>query len=229
MKILMDMFGFANIAYQEPTTALQLVSLSKNRYDIKEPIKFFHTINNTDFAFIAEYTDSVIMTFRGTDNFNGWISDFAAYPLKEAKTIHQGFYDGWTSFKSFIDNYLKSYNKQPIYVTGHSRGAAIAVLCARHLAKNRDVSGSSCIVFGCPRIGNRNFRDEFNKLPIDLTRVENGYDLVTGIPSSKLGFRHVGKDCWFEQPRWHKLFSKIRDHLTHNYEKSLRKGKHKRH
>ncbi len=229
MKILRDIWGFANIAYQEPTNAGQLVSLSKNRYNIQEPDKFIHKIDNTDYAFIAEYPNRIIMTFRGTDNIKGWLSDFEIYPLQEAKTIHQGFYDGWIVFKEMIDKYIKSYDEKPIYTTGHSRGAALAVLCARHLAKNRGINGLSCIVYGCPRIGNKTFRDEYNKLPIDTTRVENGYDLVTGAPPSKMGFRHVGKDCWLEKPRWHRWFLKMYDHLTKNYEKSLNTGKHRKH
>lgn len=229
MEILRDLWGYANIAYQEPTSAGQLVSLSKKRYNIQEPNKFIQTSNKTDYVFIAEYSHRIIMSFRGTDNFKEWLSDFDIYPLQELKTIHQGFYDGWIFFKTIIDKYIKSYDGRPLFTTGHSRGAALAVLCARHLAKNREVSGLSNIVYGCPRIGDKKFRDEYNKLPIDTTRVENGYDIIIGAPSYRLGFRHVGKDCWLQKPRYHRWFLKAYDHLPINYEKSLKTGKHKKH
>lgn len=229
MSVLKDIWGYANIAYMEPLDKMHLVSLSKGKYDIPEPEKFIDTADNTDFAFIAEYPDRVIMSFRGTDNFKGWLSDFDVYPLQDAKMIHQGFYDGWAFFKSWVDKYIETYDKKDLFITGHSRGAALAVLCARHLAKNRDIKGISCIVYGCPRIGNRDFRDQYNKLPIDLTRVTNGYDLVTRIPTHNMKFRHVGKNYWLKQPLFHRWFLKAFDHLSPNYEKSLKRGKHKAH
>jgi len=226
MKILKDMWCFANIAYEEPVSRKELVTVSANRYGLKEPDIFITPSNKTDYAFIAEYPNRIIISFRGTDNIRGWISDFNIYPLQELKTIHQGFYDGWLFFKPMVDQHTKLYQEKPVFITGHSRRAAMAVLCARHLAKNRGITGISCIVYGCPRIGNKEFRDEYNKLPIDTTRVVNGYDLVTGLPFSAMGFRHVGKEYLFKKPIFHKWFLKIADHLPPNYEKSFKEKKY---
>lgn len=223
MSIIKDMWGYADIGYKEPLNKKQLVSLSKDKYNIQEPDKYQYRLDKTDFAFIAEDSHHIIISFRGTDNFKGWLSDFDVYPLQELKMIHQGFYDSWSFFKPWIDKYIESYNGKDLFIIGHSRGAAFAVLCARHLAKNRNIKGSSCIVYGCPRIGTKEFRDQFNKLPIDCTRITNGFDLVTRIPTHLMGFRHVGKNIRLKQPLFHKWFLKIFDHLPKNYKKSLQK------
>jgi len=79
------------------------------------------------------------------------------------------------------------------------------------------------ISYGSPAVGIKAFRNEFNMLPIDFTRVINGYDFAQHVPFRSLGFRHVGKYYWLYQPFYHRYFCKIYDHIPKNYTKALLK------
>jgi len=141
-------------------------------------------------------------------------------------TIHNGFYDAWNTFKKPINQYInkilniESLPFPKIEVTGHSKGSTLATLCCRHLAKNRRLPCSG-IVFGTPRVGNKEFRNEFNILPINFTRVNLGYDIVKYVPPALWTFRHVGKSYWLKQPFWHKYFMKVHNHFPSNYNKKI--------
>ena len=181
--------------------------------------------NIDDFGYIAEGPDRIIISFRGTKGtIRAWIENFMVWPLAGdgffqsgpwgEGTIHKGFYDAWVWFKDpitqYIKNLLKTNPKPNIYCTGHSRGGALSTLCARHIAKNLGIP-CSCIGFGSPMVGNSEFRDQYNKLPIYHTRCEMEFDIVPTVPPTSFGFRSVGIPLIFKKPyllpftgRWYK-------------------------
>jgi len=178
--------------------------------------------NDTDFAYAAIYNHFATFSFKGTENWEQWKSNLDPYPLRgEAAQefffkpgewgegiIHDGFYTSWKFFKPCVDKIVEQYNltnkKFTILIDGHSRGGALAELCARHLAKNRGIT-CSCIVFEAPGVGTKTYRDEFRSLTINGTRVENKWDPVPGLPPKALGFYHgCANRIWNPAPRWQK-------------------------
>jgi predicted lipase len=163
--------------------------------------------NNLDYGYMAEYKDKLVICFKGTKNIAAWVSDFDVYPLRSdylfvdgnwgKGTIADGFYTGWSAFKSTISDYIKnnlingSLSKK-IICTGMSRGGTLAILAARHIAKNLKLP-CSCISFGSPAPGSSVLRDEIDILPINLTRVVYGKDPVPTLPPERFGFRQPGK------------------------------------
>lgn len=223
MKIIPDMWRFAEICRKEPTGNEPLFAGS-----VFIPMK-----NNLDFGYIAEFDNRVVICFMGTKNLRAWISDFDVLPLREDSkmtnrrwgegTICDGFYTGWSNFKQAVNQYLDTVTKQkPIICTGHSRGGVLAILCARHIAKNIKIP-CSCISFGSPAPGNKKCRDEIDSLPLNLTRVVHGYDVVTSLPPLELGFYQPGKLEWLKELPIHKMFLslRIRDHFYSTYTKAL--------
>lgn len=225
MRIIPDMWRFAEICSHEPTGEQPLFSGS-----IFTPMK-----NDLDFGYIADFKDRLIICFMGTKNLQAWISDFDVFPLRDDSkitnghwgegSICDGFYTGWSEFKKPITDYLirnQNDSKKNIICTGHSRGGVLAILCARHLAKNLNMP-CSCISFGSPAPGNKKCRDVINKLPIDLTRVVHGYDIVTYLPPEELGFKQPGKKEWLKESILHKLIPhlRIKDHFYSTYTKGL--------
>ena len=204
--------------------------------------------NDEDYGYIAELSDKLIICFQGTRNLKAWITDFMAYPLKwegtlkdtrtgHAGTIHNKFYEAWSNFKPAIENYLFTYSKStkdtcaeiwkrdklpPIYMYGQSRGGALGALCARHIAKNLGIP-CSCIIFGAPAQGNKQYRDEFNLLPINCTDIIHGYEITGDLPPYWAGFRRVGRYLWLSEPVIHKYFYKIRDHFYSTTTRALMK------
>ena len=77
-------------------------------------------------------------------------------------------------------------------MTGHSYGAALAILCAVDLEYNYPFKDYEVIVFGCPRVGNKAFKDSYNLRIFKTLRVETRNDFITKLPFKFLGYEHVG-------------------------------------
>jgi len=85
-----------------------------------------------------------------------------------------------------------------VWFTGHSLGAAIALLAAAdQLRRGRTVQG--VYLFGAPRVGNLDFAKDYNLLIGRRTfRLVNFIDPVTRVPLFATGFVHVGRVCYFD-------------------------------
>ncbi|KAI4385061.1 hypothetical protein MLD38_003127 [Melastoma candidum] len=86
--------------------------------------------------------------------------------------------------------------KLSIIFCGHSLGASLAILSAFDLVANgvRDIPVAA-IVTGCPRVGNRAFREKYNSYPnLKALRVTNKMDAIPHYPSWMLGYIHVGTE-----------------------------------
>lgn len=211
MKILQKIWKYAKITYKEPT-------------NLNEPnIRFDSFHNNSDYFFILYTKQETIISFRGTDNIRGWISDLQAVRKSPEYGIHYGFYQSWIPLKKVLQEnsyFFEQQKLKPLFITGHSRGGVFAQLTARMLHKNYGLS-SSCITFGAPRIGGKAFRDDINKMAIDNTRVINGWDIVASLPLRTMGYHHAGHTYVLKQPFYHRLmYFRIKDHS--NYSEKLR-------
>lgn len=189
-------------------------------------------VNDKDFAVVMETTSKIIIVFSGTKNLRAMINNFNAYPLGEGMIL-QGFYDSWSYYKNAFDRFFRdnftvrakdfSGIKKELLITGHSRGGALASLCARHFAKNRQ-KPNTCYSFGAPPQGTQEYVDQYNQLPLLNIRCVNGYDIVpTMLLPKKLGFVHQNYLQHFPQPRWHRWFHKVRDHFYSNNTKAILK------
>lgn len=140
------------------------------------------------------------IVFRGTDTADEWKSNFAfcrkKIPYGNADSrvrVHEGFIDAYAC--DLVRNRIHALvPKRPcrVVVTGHSRGAALAALCALDLQYNFPHLDIEAYLFGCPRIGNAAFARSYNKRVCKTVRVCNGNDIVTKLPPAFMGYRHIG-------------------------------------
>lgn len=140
------------------------------------------------------------IVFRGTDTIEEWRSNFAfsrkrmPYGNKNSRIrVHEGFIGAYNSVlvrKRLHEIVPKK--KCRVVVTGHSRGAALAALCALDLQYNFPYLDVEAYLFGCPRIGNAAFSRSYDKRVCKTVRVQNGNDFVTKLPPAFMGYRHVG-------------------------------------
>ena len=234
-KLIPYTWEHSNLVYKRPRNDRASILIKESEFTFFE--------NKMDFAYAAIYEDHVIFSFKGTDNIKGWISNMDPYPLngdeynkkflKDGKwghgTIHDGFYKSWSFFKScitkIIDNYHVNPQEKQIITCGHSRGGALAELCSRHLAKNLSID-NSCFTFGAPAVGIKKYRDQFRSLPINGTRIVNGWDMVPLLPPKDLGFRHgCANELWVKKALWKKYIPWIRisDHYQKSYASLVRR------
>jgi triacylglycerol lipase len=72
--------------------------------------------------------------------------------------------------------------QRPTIVTGHSLGSALATLFVMENDSKRKFDISRLCTFASPRVGNKEFVQQFNRLPIDSWRIVNTEDLVPKVP-----------------------------------------------
>lgn len=127
-----------------------------------------------------------ILVFRGTDSKRDYVTDCECgiLPWDQNKPgIHKGFRKALDSVWDKIEKEL-SQLACPIFYTGHSLGAALAILAAARYAPR------AVYTFGSPRVGNEAFAASLQTLPIH--RVVDSKDAAALLPPEALGFRHAG-------------------------------------
>lgn len=178
--------------------------------------------------FLRRDKDILYITFRGTDSPKDWKTDLTfwkktiPYDNTDSKIrVHTGFINAYKT-TGVRDILLKSITNDTHYIkiSGHSMGAALAVLCAVDIQYNFPNRDIEVILFGCPRVGNKAFMLSYNKRVDKTVRVENGNDIVTKLPFIFMGYRHVGAKLHIGMIKFPLYFS-ANDHYPHKYYSSL--------
>jgi predicted lipase len=134
---------------------------------------------------IIETKNCCIVVFKGTDDIFDLMADIDFFPKKTPiGTVHRGFYNAFFKIYFRLKEHL-DLTKKKIFLTGHSLGAALAVLCSAYF-KHRN---PTLVTFGSPRVGAKNFIDYVSKDVLHI-RWENVNDIVCYSP---LMFEHFGE------------------------------------
>ncbi|KAF7826404.1 phospholipase A(1) DAD1, chloroplastic-like [Senna tora] len=103
-----------------------------------------------------------------------------------------------------IKKIIQSYGEEPLSltITGHSLGAALAILSAYDIAANFKHAPMMVTVvsFGGPRVGNESFRCRLEQSGTKILRIVNSDDVITKVPGfvarsddvAENGAAHVG-------------------------------------
>ena len=173
----------------------------KNNEQINEKYNTFdniyiNEINKIKYIVLTDdRTKTYYISIRGTDNSHNALQDIRFFRDRSFRLgihLHTGFH---RNAEIIADDLLSILDKTySIRVTGHSLGAAIAVIVSWYL----DYSGHSvddCITFGQPKvtdtIGSRKMR---GKIP--LTRIVNETDIVSLVPPAgthRKRYSHLGE------------------------------------
>ncbi|HAV78372.1 MAG TPA: hypothetical protein DCX53_13575 [Anaerolineae bacterium] len=156
-------------------------------------------------AFLVSNDDYAVLAFRGTEVTKkaDVMTDAKAIKVSVIEgRVHGGFLSGYNSIREDILSALKKVPGLPIYITGHSLGAALATVATNYL--ENEVIGkaplrdqiAACYTFGSPRVGNKQYDREF-KSPI--YRVVNTTDIVTVVPLLLMGYIHIGDVRFLER------------------------------
>jgi triacylglycerol lipase len=146
--------------------------------------------------------DTLIIRFKGTEfKFNDIITDllFAKkripYDNMNPKIkVHTGFIIQYLTIRDRILECVRYYKNLNIVVIGHSLGAALATLCVLDLQYNFHPESLSGVVFGSPRVGNKEFVRSFNGRVRNFKNIQLKNDWITHLPLKTWGFDHVDKE-----------------------------------
>ena len=142
---------------------------------------------------------TALVAIRGTATLQDWLSDIDA-PLvpdrsvPSAGMVHMGFHLVYEHIRdSILDGLAKNcMGATKLYVTGHSLGGALAVLCAMDLVANSPVGVvPEMHTFAGPRVGDQTFVNSVNAAVPVCNRVVNFMDAVPQVPLPPL-YHHVG-------------------------------------
>ncbi len=130
-----------------------------------------------------------VISFKGTDGPVDGLNNllFGFTDFKDGSNVHSAFY---TAIEALFNDIWKDKvvveainHKTPIYLTGHSKGGALATLLARMISLKNPGTQLKVITFGAPRVGDnkfaRNYEDDKN---IDHLRVQSFGDLIPHLP-----------------------------------------------
>ncbi|HVI45143.1 MAG TPA: lipase family protein [Chitinophaga sp.] len=130
-----------------------------------------------------------VISFKGTDGSKDGFNNLQAYWTKflDGTDVHTAFYAAANALYVDIlgDKVVKDAlkNNEPIYLTGHSKGGAIATLIARMIASNKSGIKLNVYTFGAPRVGSIQFAKNYEAHKnIDHLRVESFGDLIPHLP-----------------------------------------------
>lgn len=160
--------------------------------------KSIRTFNDSDTdtqGFVTGDDDNLVVCFRGTESAQDWITDLKTTHHNDNALrgkIHHGFWEAWKGIREDVLGIVDELHKkkQNIWVTGHSLGGALAVICGRALPKKH--LPTAIHTFGAPRVGNPSFADNYDRT---LHQFVNEDDIVPHVPTRGLltQYRHVGK------------------------------------
>jgi hypothetical protein len=181
-----------------------------HRFELWEPADLVPFKGERFSGYVAADANCIVVTFRGTQNALRPAEAFIAMTQEwlrnlnyrqvpsEFGRVHVGFAQEWNSVASMVDRLVRrelALAERPVFLTGHSAGAAVAMVAGERLARaGRRVDG--VYVFASPRVGDAAFRDSY---PVRLLRFERGRDIVPWVPFSPkmamLGGRLLGVDA----------------------------------
>jgi len=186
--------AYLNFENDPDERKLFIASLKSGGFDL---VKTFNSKETDTQAFIATCPEFAVLAFRGTEvnKIRDVKTDIAATKTSVLQGyVHNGFMNAYKSISEDIKKSLLELRDIPLYITGHSLGAALATVATQNLEHDhrfprfRDMI-AACYTFGSPRVGNSHYEQEF-KAPI--YRIVNTTDIVTTIPLMAMGYIHIG-------------------------------------
>jgi hypothetical protein len=152
-------------------------------------------------AFLVSNGEYAVLAFRGTEVKKKMdiATDAKAFKASVIEgRVHRGFAGAYESVETQVLKGIRKIGDLPLYITGHSLGAALATVATQYLERDpilRDQI-AACYTFGSPRVGNREYDREFKS---SIYRVINTTDIVTVVPLLAMGYIHIG-DVRFLEP-----------------------------
>lgn len=163
------------------------------------------TDSDRDAAYLWLSPGEVIIAFRGTLPYNSgandpdaqalvlqdWLNDadFAPKTDPELGQVHKGFSDSFYALWPGIQGEIKVWQAAgkiapgaKVYITGHSKGGALAMLAALKISTEKLLPVSEVVTFAAPRVGGADFASRYAAAGIDGVRYENQDDMVPLVP-----------------------------------------------
>ena len=208
-------------------------------------VKWIENKKSDTQGFVAIKNKSIYVVWRGSESKKDFQNDASIDKvpfIEDGEKVHIGFKYCWESVLGdtydAIDTALENLQGEAtdIIVCGHSLGGAVATLYAYSIKKHYPHYHVRSTTIGSPRVGNKTFKENYDKSEIDTLRIVHNNDLVTHTPYIR--FYHVNYQVRLDNngnklkrdtslsALWlylRSLFSgkNIKDHMSDGYIKAL--------
>ncbi|MGH3563132.1 MAG: lipase family protein [Mycobacterium sp.] len=148
---------------------------------------------------------TAFVSFRGTSDLADWLADFDFIPenylpVNGFGQVHAGFQDVYECARGSIAANLATATAgcDQILITGHSLGAALAVLAAPDICRAMppNTIEPRLVTVAGPRVGLRDFATAFDAAIESCFRVMNFLDIVPYVPPAP--YVHVGAEIFVD-------------------------------
>jgi len=151
-----------------------------------------------DACLVGQNADGILVAFRGTlplslkdpASLLDWLTDFFAAPKTVngiPGQVHSGFYDDTATIIGGVAKAVQALNPSltnPVLVTGHSLGGAMASIGAYILSQTYKIPISQVVTFASPKPGDAGFQAGYQSVIKGQIRYENFQDVVPLVPPS---------------------------------------------
>lgn len=161
-----------------------------------------------------------VVAVRGSEDLPNFIKDIEVTYDEMSDTCdgckaEHGFHSVWHEIDTKVIEALADVGcvpgGDPIFITGHSLGAAVATVATLELfVKGFDVRAS--YLFESPRVGNQDFADFFDSSfnGKDVWRITHGADPVPSTPDG-FGYHHTGQEVYFDKDDKHHVCASYKE------------------
>jgi len=155
-------------------------------------------VDSSMIGYVASADDVTVIVIRGTDNDVDWIVNLAVGSVQTQKgPIHKGFYNAYQPLKPQILKLVKAAKPKHLWITGHSLGGALAVICAYDLTENESIELDGIITFGQPMVAKPQLASHLDNVLLGrFAHYVNRNDIVARVPPN---FTHFGSLVWFTE------------------------------
>ncbi|HQU28028.1 MAG: lipase family protein [Nitrospira sp.] len=167
------------------------------------------------FALVAQQDDKAYAIFRGTETLEDWYNDaeikqvsYEVPHVSNVGLVHEGFFDLYKSLRQSLISQLNALEGiRTLYITGHSLGAALAMVSTPDLMANALTQHTPNVFqynLAGPRACDPKLAIFLNTGLAQIYRIVNSCDLVPEVPpsvylgfSEKVLYEHVGYPVTF--------------------------------
>ncbi len=189
--VALELANCSSIAYLAPVFAEQ--ELLKRGFADVSTLNF-----GSSLGYVAMIGDTAVIMFRGTNppEIQDWLVNLNNKSYRSASgAVHGGFWASYETLHDQLVEVLRQKNPKRIWVTGHSLGGALAVVCSYRLMTDEGKEITGVMTFGQPRVGSPEFCKHMDlELRGRMVHFVNENDLVPRIPPS---FEHFGSLVWY--------------------------------
>jgi len=155
--------------------------------------------SSTLVGYVASLGDTSVIMFRGTNpsEIQDWFINLSNRSRKvDHGNVHAGFWTGYDCLHGQLAKVLEASKPKKVWITGHSLGGALAVVCAYRLSSMENLEIAGVMTFGQPKVGNPAFCKHMDvTLRGRMVHFVNESDLVPRVPPS---FDHFGSLVWYK-------------------------------